>query len=51
MSTVLDMLKALSNGGVAAAGAVIIDLTMDLFQQCGRNEGIRRDGQSDRGKH
>jgi hypothetical protein len=44
------MLKAWSNGGIAAADAVMLDLTRDLFSSADVTKWILRDGQSDRGK-
>ena len=34
------MLKAWSNGGVAAADAVMLDLTMDLFRTADATKGF-----------
>jgi hypothetical protein len=40
MSTMRVMLKAWSSGGVAAAGAVMVDLTMDLFSSADATKGF-----------
>jgi hypothetical protein len=40
MSTMRAMLKAWSSGGVAAAGAVTVDLTMDLFSSADATKGF-----------
>ena len=39
-ATMRAMLKAWSNGGVAAADAVMLDLTMDLFSSADAMKGF-----------